>query len=156
MLIGCMRMGRTKSYKSLSGNRITHFDEHGNKIGTSYKSASGKRITHFDAQGNKTGTSWQNDYGRVRHYDSTGAKTGTSYVRPSGVVHHFDENGGKIGTSYQNFMGGYVTPSEVTQRSTGRPAQRKPQSSEMDSDTGCGIAVFFFLCFITLLFILFD
>lgn len=105
-------MGKMKSYESLSGNKITHFDEHGNKIGVSYKSSSGKRITHFDARGNKSGTSWGNDYGRFRHYDNTGSKTGTSYVRPSGVIRHFDDKSGNTSTSYQNFFGGYVTNTE--------------------------------------------
>ena len=149
-------MGSVKSYKSASGNRITHFDERGNKIGTSYKSASGKRITHFDAQGNKTGTSWQNDYGRIRHYDSTGAKTGTSYVRQSGTIRHFDEKTGRSSTSYQNFMGGYVTPLDTQRGERTPPTTSRPKNTEMDSDTGCGVAVFLFLCFITFLFSLFD
>ena len=142
-------MGSVKSYKSLSGNRITHFDEHGNKIGTSYKSASGKRITHFDAQGNKTGTSWQNDYGRIRHYDSTGTKTGTSYVKPSGMIRHFDETTGKSSTSYQNFMGGYVTPSDTMNGASRRSSPPRASSNAADSDAGCLATIFGILCFIT-------
>ena len=142
-------MGSVKSYKSASGNRITHFDEHGNKIGTSYKSASGKRITHFDAQGNKTGTSWKNDYRRIRHYDSTGTKAGTSYVRPSGMIRHFDETTGKTSTSYQNFMGGYVTPSDTMNATNKRSSYPRSKSNQMDSDTGCLLKVFGILAFIT-------
>ena len=123
-------MSKVKSYKSLSGNRVTHFDENGNKIGVSYKSASGKRITHFDANGNKVGTSWGNNHGRYRHYDSNGVKTGTSYVRPSGLVRNFDEKGNYIGTSHQGFISDFVTN---TQSKSHTPPNFVPAKTEPDS-----------------------
>ena len=63
-------MGKISSAKSISGNKITHFDENGNKIGVSIKSVSGRQVTHFDADYNKTGTSFRNTSGSMTHYDN--------------------------------------------------------------------------------------
>ena len=137
-------MGYIKSYKSISGNKITHFDEHGNKIGVSYKSASGKRITHFDANGNKSGTSYRNDYGRIRHYDSTGTKTGTSYVRPSGVVKHFDENGNSAGNSYHSITGTAIS-SYTPKRSASEPPSNHSSNNDKLGTGFLGCLTIFFI-----------
>jgi hypothetical protein len=90
----------------LGRDRVEHFDDKGNKVGTSKggKDWLGKeRTEHFDEKGNKVGVSkdgkdWLgND--RTEHFDNSGKKTGTSKVEKdifgNNIVQHYDIHGNK-------------------------------------------------------------
>lgn len=137
-------MGKIRSVKSLSGNKITHFDENGNKIGVSIKSISGRQVTHFDANYNKTGTSFRNTSGRMSHYDSDWNKTGYSQIMNPGQTRHFDTNYNKTGESNRNFWGVHETN-----------RQQYSSSNESASDTAYGCLGMIIVALLIILFLAF-
>jgi hypothetical protein len=104
-------MSYSKDEKDWLGrNRTGHFDDQGNKIGTSKdeKDWLGReRTAHFDGAGNKTGVSkeekdWLGNEKTV-HYDEKGNKSGASKVEKDwlgkDVLQHYDKDGNKTGQS---------------------------------------------------------
>ena len=85
---------------------ITHYDEHGHKIGTSRPGFFGG-YTNYDAHGNKTGHSDPGLFGGYTHYDNHGNKTGYSDPGMFGNYYHYDANHKSTGSSDPNMTGGY-------------------------------------------------
>ena len=90
----------------LGRDRVEHFDDKGNKVGTSKdgKDWLGKeRTEHFDEKGNKVGVSkdgkdWLGNE-RAEHFDDSGKKTGTSKsekdIFGNDIIQHYDNQGNK-------------------------------------------------------------
>jgi hypothetical protein len=104
-------MSYTKDEKDWLGrDRKGHYDDNGNKIGTSKQEKDwlGKeRTANFDSQGNKIGISKEekdwlgND--KTVHYDADGNKSGSSKSEKDwmgeDIIQHYDEKGNKSGQS---------------------------------------------------------
>lgn len=103
---------RSEERTNIFGDKYTvHYDEHGNKIGTSEKRKNifGDEYTaHYDKNSNKTGTSEnrKNIFGDeyTAHYDKYSNNVGTSEKRTNifgdEYVAHYDNMGNKVGESY--------------------------------------------------------
>jgi len=102
----------------LGRERTEHFDDSGNKIGTSKEGKDWlgrERTEHFDDYGNKIGTSKEGKdwLGRERteHFDDSGNKIGTSKVEKDifgiPIVQHYDNQGNKTKytKSEKNWLG---------------------------------------------------
>jgi predicted membrane channel-forming protein YqfA (hemolysin III family) len=100
-------MSYSKDGKDWLGNeRVEHFDDKGNKVGTSKDGKDwlgNERVEHFDDKGNKVGISkdgkdWLGNE-RVEHFDDSGKKTGTSKsekdIFGNDIIQHYDNQGNK-------------------------------------------------------------
>lgn len=83
-----------------------HFDEKGNKIGSS-DPAFLSGYNHYDAKGHKIGHSDPSFLCGYDHYDHRGHKTGHSAPSFSGGYSHYDSKGNHTGNSDPGFLGGY-------------------------------------------------
>jgi len=100
-------MSYSKDGKDWLGNeRVEHFDDKGNKVGTSKDGKDwlgNERVEHFDDKGNKVGISkdgkdWLGNE-RAEHFDDSGKKTGISKsekdIFGNDIVQHYDNKGNK-------------------------------------------------------------
>jgi len=90
----------------LGRERMEHYDDKGNKVGTSKDSKDwlgNERVEHYDDKGNKVGTSkdgkdWLGNE-RAEHFDDSGKKTGTSKsekdIFGNNITQHYDNQGNK-------------------------------------------------------------
>lgn len=79
-----------RSVKGAFGT-ITHYDEHGKKIGTSRPSVFGNGYNHYDTKGKRTGYSNKNALGNgYTHHTVGGKKTGRSDKNVLGGYNHYD------------------------------------------------------------------
>lgn len=85
---------------------LTHYDEHGKKIGESHPGLFGG-YTNYDAKGNKTGHSDPGLFGGYNHYDNHGKKIGHSDPGLFGGYNHYDNHGKSKGSSDPGLFGGY-------------------------------------------------
>jgi hypothetical protein len=85
---------------------VTHYDEHGKKVGRSEPGLFGG-YTNYDANGKKVGTSDPNLFGGYNHYDNRGHKTGSSDPGMFGSYSHTNSNGKKVGSSDPGMFGSY-------------------------------------------------
>lgn len=86
-----------------------HYDEHGNRIGTSYPGLFGG-TNHYDAKGHKVGYSMpRGSLNDEVHYDNHGHKVGYTFKTESGYDIHYDSHGHKIGTSRDSLLFGRTT-----------------------------------------------
>ncbi len=94
-----------RSERGLFGT-ITHYDEHGKKIGTSEPNLFGG-YTNYDAHGKKTGTSEPGIFGGYTNYDAQGKKTGSAQPGMFGEYTNYDAKGKKTGSSTPGAFGSY-------------------------------------------------
>ena len=90
----------------LGKERVEHYDDKGNKVGTSKDGKDwlgNERVEHFDDKGNKVGTSkdgkdWLGNE-RAEHFDDSGKKTGISKsekdIFGNDIIQHYDNQGNK-------------------------------------------------------------
>lgn len=96
-----------RSVKGAFGT-VTHYDEHGKKIGVSRPNAFGNGYTHYDAKGKRTGYSNQNAFGNgYTHYDNHGKKTGRSEKGAFGGYNHYDAKGKSKGRTGNGVFNSY-------------------------------------------------
>lgn len=96
-----------RSVKGAFGT-VTHYDEHGKKIGTSRPSAFGNGYNHYDAKGKRTGYSNKNAFGNgYTHYDAHGKKTGRSDKSALGGYSHYDAKGKSKGSTGRGVLNSY-------------------------------------------------
>lgn len=84
----------------------THYDEYGNKVGSSSPGLFGGYI-NYDKYGNKTGNSYKNFSGGYSSYDNYGNYIGSSYPNMFGGYTHRDSSGNRTGSSDPYLFGGY-------------------------------------------------
>lgn len=92
-----------KSIKDPFTGVITHYDDHGKKIGKSTPGILGG-YTNYDSEGNKTGRSDRSVFGGYTNYDKNGNRTGSS---TPGLFGGYITNS-KDGSSYTNTDGCYI------------------------------------------------
>lgn len=142
-------MKSTKSTDWLGNEVVTHYDDHGNRIGeTKYTTDMfGDKIAeHFDATGNRTGTSkaYTDFFGneKIEHKDVNGYRTGESepYTDFFGneKVTHRDVYGHKIGESqsYTNFMGHDYTRTDYDTKGSNDGASYSKETSSFGGTAG--------------------
>ena len=84
----------------------THYDEKGNKIGSSTPGLFGGYVD-YDSKGHKIGHTDPGLFGGYNHYDNHGRKIGSSDPGVFGSYHHYDAKRNRTGSSDPGAFGSY-------------------------------------------------